>query len=148
MIPFAMDEVIVSQSLLADLMEGFRHASFAPSFGDVYLGILQGLESRFGQNVAHYAMVRGRMEGRPEQPLAPFAPITSERKSNNKGVMVLPAGTLPPKLRVGPVVSYVYLFWPPIRIPVRNVKERFRKQLTLAKPYQQEAQRIIAELSA
>ena len=137
------EQVTVTQSLLSDLMEGIQHRAYAPAFGEVYLGVSRG----FGQGVDHYGMVRGDLEGRVDQPLTSFAPITSEKEKRN-GVMVLDKGVLPPKKGVGLVPSYVLLFWPAIRVPVRVVKDRFRKRLTLPQPFQEQARRIIAELSA
>lgn len=137
-----MSQLHITSSLLQELAAGLRGEVFTPQFGEVYHGKLPN----FGHGIPHNAMVRGGLEGRPGGPLVPFAPITS-KKHKERGVMVVPKGILPPKAGVGPVVSYVLLFWYPVRVPEREVRDVFRKQATLPERYIAEARRLIAVLT-
>jgi hypothetical protein len=138
--------VVMTDSLLRELAEGIGSRTFMPVFGEVHLGVLNGVEKKsFGDGEPHYGMVRGGLAGRPEQPLVPFAPITS-RKTNRLGALHLPKGVLPPKEGKGMVDSYVLLFWRSILIPASAVRTQFQKRATLVEPYVTQARVLIRKL--
>lgn len=138
-------KVIVNLALLQELADGMQQAAFRPTFGDVFLGVLDGQEASFGHGIPHYGMVRGGLAGRPEQPLVPFAPITSKR-TNTFGALFIPKGLLPPKEGEGPVDSFVLLFWRTIKIPGDTVRDTLQKRATLPEPYLGQARKLIKDL--
>jgi hypothetical protein len=140
-------KVMITDSLLKALSEGIGSRVFMPVFGEVHLGVLNGNDNAFGRGVPHYGMVRGPAKGRPDMPLIPFAPMTSDR-CHGRGVLKIPKGEMPPKKGEGLVDTYVLLKFRAIRIPWSRVRDSFRFTRRLRDCYLDEARRIIRELRA
>ncbi len=138
-------KVTITDSLLKELAEGIGSYTFLPVFGDVHLGVLNGIEHSFGRGVLHYGMVRGPVKDRPDTPLIPFAPMTSD-KSSGLGVIKIPKGMMPPKKGEGLVDTYLLLNFPLIRIPWHIVRDSFRFILRLPSHHLDEARQIIKRL--
>lgn len=137
--------IVVTQDLLKSLSGSLASGHEQVQAGDVFHGVLSGVDpgTEFGVGVPHYGVARRRVMTEGAMPLVSLAPVTS-KKNSQKGVMVLPEGTLPPKKNVGPLKSYVLLFLRPVRIPRRKIDDgSFRRRTRLSDEKVEEMRKIL-----